>query len=83
VDQDVKKQWVEALRRGKYEQGHEQLRRDGRFCCLGILCEIIDPEGWEESKSIPGYFRHRGEAGKPLPGVYEKVELTQGQVDSL
>lgn len=32
--------WVKALRSGNYEQGQEYLCRDGKFCCLGVLCEI-------------------------------------------
>jgi hypothetical protein len=32
--------WVKALRSGDYEQGQEYLCRGGRFCCLGVLCEI-------------------------------------------
>jgi hypothetical protein len=40
----VKKQWVEALRSGKYQQGTEALctRKDGQdqFCCLGVLCDL-------------------------------------------
>jgi hypothetical protein len=44
VNESVKKQWVEALRSGEYQQGREALRRqslDGdRFCCLGVLCEL-------------------------------------------
>lgn len=37
---EVKKQWVEALRSGKYKQGTKFLNRNGRFCCLGVLCEL-------------------------------------------
>jgi hypothetical protein len=33
-------EWVKALRSGDYEQGQEYLCRGGRFCCLGVLCEI-------------------------------------------
>ena len=45
LPQDVKAQWVEALRSGKYHQGQERLRTrytdQSRFyCCLGVLCEV-------------------------------------------
>lgn len=33
-------EWVKALRSGDYEQGQDYLCRDGKFCCLGVLCEI-------------------------------------------
>ena len=44
MNAEVKKQWVEALRSGKYEQGIGVLRRhnDGedQYCCLGVLCDL-------------------------------------------
>ncbi len=33
-------EWTAALRSGKYPQGQDYLCRDGKFCCLGVLCEI-------------------------------------------
>lgn len=41
-----KKKWIEALRSGKYRQGTRALRSDRGFCCLGVACDIIDPNGW-------------------------------------
>jgi len=34
------KLWVKALRSGKYKQGKEALRRDNKFCCLGVACDL-------------------------------------------
>lgn len=46
------KQWVEALRRGKYEQVKGRLRRKTDtgygYCCLGVLCEIAKPLASED-----------------------------------
>jgi hypothetical protein len=36
----IKKKWVAALRSGEYKQGRRYLKRDGKYCCLGVLCEI-------------------------------------------
>jgi len=36
----LKKQWVSALRSGKYKQGMGQLCEDRRYCCLGVLGSI-------------------------------------------
>ncbi len=57
MDSALKAKWVEALRSGKYVQAKGCLR-DSRphgdgFCCLGVLCDVIDPEGWDDS----GLFR--------------------------
>ena len=44
MDQNIKKQWVEALRSGKYKQGRGCLRvrykTIDKFCCLGVLCDL-------------------------------------------
>lgn len=41
MDAALKATWVEALRSGEYEQGELYLRKDGRHCCLGVLCELV------------------------------------------
>lgn len=39
--------WVPALRSGKYTQGTGSLRdANDNFCCLGVLCDRVNPEGW-------------------------------------
>ncbi len=41
MKEDIKARWVEALRSGEYMQGQGGLRtRSGKFCCLGVLCEL-------------------------------------------
>lgn len=37
---DLKAKWLEALRSGKYEQGRGALLDGGKYCCLGVLCEV-------------------------------------------
>lgn len=47
MDAQLKQKWLEALRSGKYEQGSGVLRTEtNRFCCLGVLCDVVDPTGW-------------------------------------
>ena len=50
---ELVKKWIEALRSGEYTQSIGRLS-DGRggFCCLGVLCDIVNPDGWTE---IPSY----------------------------
>ena len=58
--EDVKAQWVAALRSGEFEQGrgslHEQ-RVDGSsaFCCLGVLCELAVEAGVVERGEVPTF----------------------------
>lgn len=41
---DILKDWVAALRSGKFEQGTGYLNAHNKFCCLGVLCEICQLE---------------------------------------
>ena len=36
----IKEKWLKALRSGEYKQGRESLRKDDKYCCLGVLCDI-------------------------------------------
>lgn len=42
---DIKERWVAELRSGKYSQGSTYLERDGKFCCLGVLCTLAVEDG--------------------------------------
>lgn len=44
MEQEIKENWIAALRNGKYQQGQGVLRSSANtFCCLGVLCDIIEP----------------------------------------
>lgn len=45
MDTDIKARWVSALRSGDYKQGKGLLRKDDKFCCLGVLCELAVAAG--------------------------------------
>lgn len=59
MDQEIKAQWVAALRSGEYKQGEGYLNRthivsvegetepvvENRLCCLGVLCELAVKAG--------------------------------------
>jgi hypothetical protein len=47
MQEEWKSKWVAALRSGKYRQGEMTLRDyDDKFCCLGVLCDLVKPDGW-------------------------------------
>ena len=35
--------WVAALRSGKYQQGQNSLCHRKKYCCLGVLAEVVGP----------------------------------------
>lgn len=55
-----KKEWIRALKSGKYKQGRQRLKiihkdKSNSYCCLGILCNIIAKKGlgkWEKRNFI-------------------------------
>ena len=73
MKQEVKEQWLKALRSGEYKQTRTQLKLDsfGRvsYCCLGVLCDISGVNSW--------YGVYYGSEGFFLPGeVADWAELT-------
>lgn len=41
--------WINTLRSDKYKQGKHFLRRaENTFCCLGVLCDIVNPTLWSD-----------------------------------
>lgn len=53
---ELQDRWIAALRSGKYEQvpGRlTRLKRTGRgYCCLGVACDIYDPDGWQTKGEV-------------------------------
>jgi len=52
MKKSVMKKWVAALRSGEYKQGFEGLSNNGKYCCLGVLCEVLG------ARKRIGYFGH-------------------------
>lgn len=43
--------WADALRSGEYKQGTGTLKdEDGRYCCLGVACEISGLGEWDTAR---------------------------------
>ena len=53
MDKEVKADWLEALRSGRYPQGRNLLRsEDGEFCCIGVLCEVLVERGLMDAPQL-------------------------------
>jgi hypothetical protein len=47
MNKTIKKKWIEALESDKYRKGKGRLKsNDGSYCCLGVLCDILDKGEW-------------------------------------
>jgi hypothetical protein len=70
MNPEIKKQWVDALRSGEYEQGRGQLcDSDNKYCCLGVLSELAARAGVVEKvqTGINDSYRYGGDASL-MPG---------------
>lgn len=80
----TKKLWIKALRSDKYEQGQHQLRDfDDRFCCLGVLCDLVEPESWSDLSVAGNGFYHNYESGEPSSSIVKGAGLTEYDIDNL
>lgn len=71
--QELVRAWIKALRGGEYQQGTTYLRNlENRYCCLGVLCDIVNPTGWRQAETC--YMM--GVEGSLLPdNIRRKVYL--------
>jgi len=86
----IKKEWVAALRSGKYKQGDTYLKNttDGKtkFCCLGVACDLVGAKIVESSGAgfIEDHKQIRGirKVPKVLKGSDGLPELLSKRNDS-
>ncbi len=54
-ERDYLAEWLVALRSDKYKQGKGALKlsfqKEDRFCCMGVLCDVVDTTKWSKSKT--------------------------------
>lgn len=64
MNKTIKKKWLKALREGGYRQTRlGRLKTQRGYCCLGVLCEVVDPQiKWQADEAEPNRFR-------PYPGA--------------
>ena len=45
-NKELIEKWISALRSGDYSQSGGLLRDREGFCCLGVLCDVVDNTKW-------------------------------------
>lgn len=86
MNQEIKNEWLAALRSGEYIQGHGELKtKDGKFCCLGVLCDLYSKKNnrpwFLEDSAIDdncSYYTIHG-AAESLP---KEVRVWAGLIES-
>lgn len=43
-------EWINTLRSGQYKQGIGRLHFNDRFCCLGVLCDMVTKHPMTETE---------------------------------
>lgn len=66
MDQALKSKWVSALRSGDFKKGRYRLKKDDKFCCLGVLCSISELPEHEFVGSSEVYFAYGDEKALTL-----------------
>ncbi len=61
-----REEWAQALESGEYKQGRGELRADGKHCCLGVLCDLYDPDGW---RRIGSKYHHGIARANQIPDI--------------
>jgi hypothetical protein len=87
MNQEIKQEWVTALRSGDYKQGQTRLRRradddmyPNGYCCLGVLCElavqheVIPAAELSETRDYYVYDKDGPDAGN---GAYLPVRVRE------
>jgi len=61
MKQEVMEKWVAALESGEYKRGKGELKTwQGRFCCLGVLCDIHAKEtAGKWNREMGGSWQYR------------------------
>jgi hypothetical protein len=76
MEKRIKARWLRALRSGKYKQVKKRLRGDKtHYCCLGVLCMLLEPDQWEHSEDYG--WDHRGEGEFPSQPVRVMAGLSE------
>lgn len=77
MNKELIKEWVLALRSGKYTQGKTELRFSDEYCCLGVLADICKESlklDWVKS-SDEGSYTIDGRSGLLPKKVEECLEI--------
>lgn len=90
MKQDVKAKWIDALRSGTYKQGQYALWNDSsnEYCCLGVLVNLLYPEGWKPRVKAAGTvdFDYKGNhcGGGYIPLVLaQELEMNGASISEL
>ena len=87
MNQAIKERWVKALRSEEYKQGDAALHYEDTYCCLGVLCDLVDPNGWDCTNGADhverSMTRHQGFDSMPSTQVLIEADLDDHNAHTL
>lgn len=78
MNKEVKQKWVDALLSGRYEKGEGYLLRDGKYCALGVLCDLMSIPFIEADCNGPTIYEARFPNGQESTTLEESYALSIG-----
>lgn len=48
LTQDQLDKWLVALRSGEYKQITNYLKTPDGYCCIGVLCDLVNHDAWDD-----------------------------------
>lgn len=76
-----KRDWVKALRSGKYKQGQRTLLRDNKYCCLGVACVVAGVKNVPRSPVISEFSKRLSVLPEILKGGINYNRVVNKLVD--
>ena len=70
MNKEIKKIWTKALVSGKYKQATSFLKKEGKFCCLGVLCDL-----YRKKNKKGTWGMHEGVCSFKLNGKFDNGVL--------
>ncbi len=89
MNKAYKEKWLKALIFGDYKQGKRALRTDNKYCCLGVICNVINPNGWVRGKNFDShnqyaFISNKFRSASVLPeNVSIRIGLSSAAMDKL
>lgn len=78
MNQEIKAKWLERLRSNPDQYGRYSLHRNGKFCAMGALVDILYPNEWQQTPIGSEVFK--GYACSVDSKDIEEADLTDGQI---
>lgn len=75
--------WVAALRSGEFKQTTGGLKDEVGHCCLGVLCELVEPGSLVQNDEGHYGYADRGFEEEVLPGPIQKIVGMQSELGNI